>query len=88
MRTLTRLTLGTAATIVALALMQPAIIERLGLPAEQAGAATAPAAPPAMPVPVAPVLMETLPITLDYPARTEAIRDVALQAKISGYVLA
>ncbi len=88
MRTSTKLTLGTAATIVALALMQPAVIERLGLPAEQGGAATAPAAPPAMPVPVVPVLRETLPITLAYPGRTEAIRDVTLQAKVSGYVIA
>jgi multidrug efflux system membrane fusion protein len=87
MRTSTKLTLGTAATIVALALMQPSVLERLGLPTEQAGAAIAPAAPPAMPVPVAAVLRETLPITLDYPARTEAIRDVTLQAKISGFVV-
>ena len=87
MRTSTKLTLGTAATIVALALMQPSVLERLGLPTEQAGAAIAPAAPPTMPVPVAAVLRETLPITLDYPARTEAIRDVTLQAKISGFVL-
>src|SRR5215211_7846877 len=88
MRTSTKLTLGTAATIVALALMQPSVIEQLGLlPTEQAGAATAPTAPPAMPVPVASVLRETLPITLDYPARTEAIRDVTLKAKISGYVI-
>jgi multidrug efflux system membrane fusion protein len=87
MRTSTKLTLGTAATIVALALMQPSVIEQLGLPTEQAGAATAPTAPPAMPVPVASVLRETLPITLDYPARTEAMRDVTLKAKISGYVI-
>jgi multidrug efflux system membrane fusion protein len=46
------------------------------------------AAPPAfaMPVPVADVVKKTLPIYLDYSARTESIRNVGLQAKISGYV--
>lgn len=40
----------------------------------------------AMPVPVADVEKKTIPIYLDYSARTESIRNVALQAKISGYV--
>jgi multidrug efflux system membrane fusion protein len=40
----------------------------------------------AMPVPVAPVVTKTIPIYLEYSARTEAIRNIALQAKISGYV--
>jgi multidrug efflux system membrane fusion protein len=46
------------------------------------------AAPPmqAMPVPVANVEKKTIPIYLDYSARTESIRNVALQAKIAGYV--
>ncbi|MDB5579786.1 MAG: family efflux transporter, subunit [Bradyrhizobium sp.] len=46
------------------------------------------AAPPpfAMPVPVADVVKKTLPIFLEYSARTESIRNVALQPKISGYV--
>src|SRR5882757_1659972 len=46
------------------------------------------AAPPmqAMPVPVANVEKKTIPIYLDYSARTESIRHVSLQAKIAGYV--
>jgi len=40
----------------------------------------------AMPVPVADVEKRTIPIYLDYSARTESIRNVALQAKIAGYV--
>ncbi|OCP05760.1 MULTISPECIES: efflux RND transporter periplasmic adaptor subunit [unclassified Ensifer] len=50
-----------------------------------AGAAVAPAQQ-AMPVPVAAVVKKTIPIYLDYSARTEAIRNVTLRAKISGYV--
>ncbi len=52
------------------------------------GSNNAAAAPPAfaMPVPVATVVKKTLPIYLDYSARTESIRNVGLQAKISGYV--
>ncbi len=45
----------------------------------------APAMPP-MPVPVAHVSIEPLPIYLDYPARVEAIREVTLQAKTSGFL--
>ncbi|BCH27687.1 efflux RND transporter periplasmic adaptor subunit [Mesorhizobium sp. L-8-3] len=52
-----------------------------------AGAAVAPAAPQAMPVPVTSVVKKTLPLYLDYTARTEAIRSVALQAKVSGYIV-
>src|SRR5690348_12112724 len=89
MRTRSKLTLGTAAALVALAgigATQPSLTHRLGLLTEEAGAAPQPAAPQAMPVPVARVLKETLPVTLDYPARTEAIRNVTLQAKVPGYV--
>lgn len=48
--------------------------------------ATPPAAPPAMPVPVAKVVKTSIPILLDYAARTEAIRAVTLQAKVSAYL--
>ena len=41
----------------------------------------------AMPVPVTKIVKKTIPITLDYAARTESIRTIALQAKISGYIL-
>lgn len=52
---------------------------------ETAGAAPNPAAF-AMPVPVASVVQRTIPIYLEYSARTEAIRSIALQAKVAGYV--
>lgn len=52
---------------------------------ESAGAAPNPGAF-AMPVPVAGVVRKTIPIYLEYSARTEAIRSIALQAKVAGYV--
>ena len=58
----------------------------LGLKPGPAGASTAAAAPPAMPVPVTPVIKATIPVTLDYSARTESIRAIALQAKVSAYL--
>lgn len=51
-----------------------------------AGAAPAPAMM-AMPVPVTDVVKKTIPIYLDYSARTESIRNIALQPKVSGYIL-
>jgi multidrug efflux system membrane fusion protein len=54
----------------------------------RAGAATQAApAMPAMPVPVSPVVKRTIPLYLDYSARTESIRNIALQARVSGYIL-
>ncbi|MGK9168716.1 efflux RND transporter periplasmic adaptor subunit [Inquilinus limosus] len=53
------------------------------------GGETANAAAPAafvMPVPVAPVVKKTIPVDLEYSARTESIRNVALLAKVSGYI--
>ncbi|HMG50142.1 MAG TPA: hypothetical protein VK597_06070, partial [Inquilinus sp.] len=60
----------------------------LALGSETAKAEAAPAAgpPPAMPVPVAAVLKRSLPIYLDYSARTESIAAISLQAKVSGYI--
>jgi membrane fusion protein, multidrug efflux system len=49
-------------------------------------AAAAPAGPPAMPVPVAAVVKRTIPVYLEYSARTESIREVSLQAKVGGYI--
>src|ERR1700716_4452647 len=49
-------------------------------------AAAAPAGPPAMPVPVAAVVKRTIPVYLEYSARTESIREVSLQAKVAGYI--
>jgi multidrug efflux system membrane fusion protein len=40
----------------------------------------------AMPVPVTKIVKKTIPIYLDYSARTESIRNIALQAKVSGYI--
>jgi multidrug efflux system membrane fusion protein len=49
--------------------------------------ASAPAAAMmAMPVPVTSVVKKTLPIYLDYPGRVESIRNIALQARVSGYI--
>src|ERR1700742_4748497 len=49
-------------------------------------AAAAPAGPFAMPVPVTSVIRKTIPVYLDYSARTESIREVSLQAKVAGYI--
>jgi membrane fusion protein, multidrug efflux system len=40
----------------------------------------------AMPVPVTTVVEKTIPIYLEYSARTEAISSIPLQAKVAGYV--
>ncbi|MDX7950218.1 efflux RND transporter periplasmic adaptor subunit [Lichenihabitans sp. Uapishka_5] len=54
--------------------------------ADIARAETAPGAPPAMPVPVTAVIKANLPVTLDYAARTESLRAITLQAKVSAYL--
>jgi multidrug efflux system membrane fusion protein len=46
----------------------------------------APTMPPAMPVPVVAVTKRTIPVYLEYSARTESIREVSLQAKVPGYI--
>src|ERR1700719_2360422 len=51
-----------------------------------AGAATPSPASFAMPVPVTKIVKKDVPIYLDYSARTESIRNIALQAKVSGYI--
>jgi multidrug efflux system membrane fusion protein len=51
-----------------------------------AGAATPSPTLPAMPVPVTKIVKKDIPIYLDYSARTESIRNIALQAKVSGYI--
>ncbi|MFZ5676929.1 MAG: efflux RND transporter periplasmic adaptor subunit [Pseudomonadota bacterium] len=58
-----------------------------GLLSKPADAAVEPAPMQAMPVPVTGVVKKTIPVYLDYAARTEAIRSIALQAKVSGYIL-
>ena len=68
----------------------PSLVERL-LPARSGPgtvAAAAPAAPAfVMPVPVTRAVKRSIPIVLDYSARTESIRGIALQAKVSAFVL-
>lgn len=44
------------------------------------------AAPPALPVPVAAVDQRTVPVYLDFVGTTEAIRNVTLEAKVTGYL--
>ena len=51
-----------------------------------AGAATPNPAAVAMPVPVTTIFKKAVPIYLDYSARTESIRNISLQAKVSGYI--
>ena len=55
---------------------------------EGARAATPAPAMAAMPVPVSGVVVRTIPIYLDYSARMESIRNIALQARIPGYLQA
>ena len=57
-----------------------------GVGSTTAGAAPTVQAPQAMPVPVVGVVKKTIPIYLEYAARTEAIRNVTLRAKASGYL--
>lgn len=88
---LSAIPLGTLALVAAAVVVyraDPGIVDLL--PLGKAGAAApAAAAPPAfiMPVPVTRVVKRSIPITLDYAARTEAIRGIALQAKVSAYVV-
>jgi multidrug efflux system membrane fusion protein len=67
--------------------LPPALLA-LGSDTAKAEAAPGGGAPPAMPVPVAAVLKRSLPIYLDYSARTESIAAISLQAKVSGYIQA
>jgi multidrug efflux system membrane fusion protein len=82
-----KLALGTVVGLAAVSTLHPSVRDQIGLGSERAGAATPSPAVPAMPVPVAAVLKRTLPVYLDYPARTESIRNISLQAKVSGYLL-
>ncbi len=81
-----RLLTATLATLVALGAAGVAGVQIAG---QYFGGAKASAPAPAMmamPVPVASVVKTTLPIYLDYPGRIEAIRSIALDARISGYI--
>ena len=82
-----KIALGTAVALGAISMASVHLLDMgsLSLNAGTAGAAPAPAAF-VMPVPVVNVVKKTIPIYLEYAARTEAIRNVALQAKVAGYV--
>lgn len=75
------------ALVGAVVVIAAAIGIQRGYFSEPAKAATGGPGAFAMPVPVTKVAKKTIPIYLDYAARTEAIRNIALQAKIAGYVL-
>src|SRR5262245_48162415 len=80
--------IGINAALFAVALAGAWFLARgeLDLGGGKAGAAPSAAAPQAMPVPTVGIVKKTIPIYLEYSARTEAIRDVTLQAKVSGYL--
>ena len=83
-----RLKIGINGTLIVIALVGAYFLARgeIELGGSGAGAAPSAPAPQAMPVPVVGIVKKTIPIYLEYSARTEAIRDVTLQAKVSGYL--
>ena len=82
-----KIALGTAVALGAISVASVHLLDmgNVSLNAGTAGAAPAPAAF-VMPVPVVSVVRKTLPIYLDYAARTEPIRNITLQARIPGYL--
>jgi len=81
-----KLALGFVVAVVATGVLYTLDHHESGLAPSPAGAATPNPAMMAMPVPVTKVVRKTLPIYLEYSARTESIGNVALQAKVSGYL--
>ena len=82
-----KIALGTAVALGAISVASVHLLDmgNVSLNAGTAGAAPAPAAF-VMPVPVVGVVKKTIPIYLDYAARTEPIRNITLQARIPGYL--
>jgi multidrug efflux system membrane fusion protein len=82
-----KIALGTAVALGAISMASVHLLDMgsLSLNAGTAGAAPAPAAF-VMPVPVVNVVKKTIPIYLDYAARTEPIRSITLQARVPGYL--
>jgi multidrug efflux system membrane fusion protein len=81
-----KLLLGTTAVLVTAAAL---LLVTRGMPelfGGMAGATTSAPAMPAMPVPVTKVVKKTIPVYLDYAARTESLQNITLQARISGYL--
>lgn len=83
-----KIALGTAVALGAISVASVHLLDmgNLGLSAGSAGAATPAPAAFVMPVPVASVVKKTIPIYLDYAARTESIRSITLQARVPGYL--
>ncbi|UDL91831.1 efflux RND transporter periplasmic adaptor subunit [Mesorhizobium sp. PAMC28654] len=82
-----KIALGTAVALGAISVASVHLLDmgNVSLNAGTAGAAPAPAAF-VMPVPVVNVVKKTIPIYLDYAARTEPIRSITLQARVPGYL--
>ncbi len=78
--------LGTGLAVAAVAIIAVVYAYQRGAISMKAATAATNPAMMAMPVPVAKIARKTIPIYLEYSARTEAIRNIALQAKIAGYV--
>ena len=78
---------GIFAAIVAAAIIYEIDRNDSGLVSGPAGAATPSPAMMAMPVPVTKIVRKTLPIYLEYSARTESPGSLTLQAKVSGYLM-
>lgn len=73
---------GLAAIAVSLAAVGFVLLDSSGH-----GAARAPASsPPPMPVPVAAVVQRTVPVYLPFVGTTEAIRNITLEAQVTGYL--
>ncbi|MBZ9674241.1 efflux RND transporter periplasmic adaptor subunit [Mesorhizobium sp. ES1-1] len=83
-----KIALGTAVALGAISVASVHLLDmgNLSLNAGTAGAATPAPAAFVMPVPVVSVVKKTIPIYLDYAARTEPIRSITLQARVPGYL--
>jgi multidrug efflux system membrane fusion protein len=75
-----------AATAIAVPIIAFVVLQRSDMLTEGTAAAAPSPATIAMPVPVTKVVKKDIPIYLEYSARTESIRNIALQAKVSGYI--
>ncbi|QPC94240.1 efflux RND transporter periplasmic adaptor subunit [Mesorhizobium sp. INR15] len=83
-----KIALGAAVALGAVSVASVHLLDmgNLSLNAGTAGAATPSPAAFVMPVPVVNVVKKTIPIYLDYAARTEPIRNITLQARVPGYL--
>lgn len=82
-----KIALGTAVALGAISVASVHLLDMGNLSLNAGTAAATPAAAAfVMPVPVVSVVKKTIPIYLDYAARTEPIRSITLQARIPGYL--